>query len=65
MLCLEVNAKHPIEHLWPETNPSRPFLTNWLHVQLALRILGSDDGLELRKQIWDPPTLISPPIHRL
>ncbi|HEY5013492.1 MAG TPA: hypothetical protein VIK61_12405, partial [Acidimicrobiia bacterium] len=51
MRCLEVNARDPIEHLWPETKPSRPFLTNWLHAQLALRVLGSDDGLELRKQI--------------
>jgi hypothetical protein len=66
MRCLEVNARDPFEHLFPETNPSRPFLTNWLHAQIALRILGSDDGLALRKQIWDPPpTLISPPLHRL
>jgi len=65
MLCLEANARHPIKHLWTETDPSRPFLTNWLNAQIALRILGLDAGLELRKQIWDPPTLISLPIHRL
>jgi len=28
--------------------------------------IGSDDGLALRKPIWDPPPkLLSPPIHRL
>jgi hypothetical protein len=65
MRCIECFAKDPIEYLFPETNPKRPFLRDWMQGHLALRILGSSDGLELRRQIWDAPTLLSPPIHRL
>jgi hypothetical protein len=40
-----------------------------LHFHLSMehlsRILRPPDALELRKQIWEPHTLITPPLHRL